>query len=74
MRVARAVFADACIGLADDFALREILGGEEAGASSDRENKGERKKAFGSYGIEEDTPGWSGKLQETNGLGKPRSG
>lgn len=46
MRVARAVFADACIGLADDFALREILGGEEAGASSDRENKGERKKAL----------------------------
>jgi hypothetical protein len=42
--------------LAEDFALRETLGGEEAGASSDRENKGERKKDFGFHGIEEDTP------------------
>lgn len=39
VRIARAVLPEAGLSLAEDFALREILGGEEAGASSDCENK-----------------------------------
>ena len=73
VRIARAVLLDACLGLAEDFAFREILGGNQAAAFSDRENKGENKKDFGFHGIEEDTPGGGWELQKMRGLGNLRS-